>query len=104
MKLIIENKSECNIIEDIIIDYESSDDIKQKEKKEDIKSLVSAIRYSIDQFRIDKNIGMIGPMKCSHCGNEWMAVCSSESKKLRCHKCGKFNLTREVNCKVSNDW
>ena len=95
MKLVIENKSECNIMEDIVIDYESSDNIRNKEKKEDIEALVSNIKYSIDQFRIDKNIGMIGPMKCASCGNGWMAVCSSESKELKCPKCGRLNLTRE---------
>jgi len=99
MQLIFDSKLECDIMEDIIIDYEESDNIKKKVKKEDIKLCISQIKSCIDSFRIDKSMDFIGPMRCEECSNTWTAVCSARSKKLRCPKCSKMNL---INKEVKN--
>ncbi len=87
MEVKLETKKECDIVDRVVLSYESNQKIK---KSADVDEVISILRNSISLYHIN-NIDKIGLMVCKYCGHEWTAVCSDKSCSLVCTECKKRN-------------
>lgn len=89
MKILFNNYQEVGALSSIIQDYESGK-LKDRLKNVKIKNAIDDMRTSIHIYTIKNSIGIIGSVKCTHCGHEWTAMCSKDTKKIVCPECERF--------------
>ena len=87
MKVELETRKECDVIDEIVLSYESN---KRIIKNDRVDKVMSSLRSSISSYHIG-NIDKIGIMICKFCAKEWTAICSDKSKSLVCPNCNKRN-------------
>ena len=90
MNLEIESVEDCDILELIIDDYEAKRKLEKRTDSEDIGKIINQIKGCIEGFKIKNYVDYIGPMKCSECYYEWVAVFPKSSNQLRCPECHKM--------------
>ena len=95
MKINIESNNECKALEAIVnlyltgkkTVYIKSDAKRKKEIDDAFKDVANEIQDAISGFKIGNNADYIGPMKCTKCYNEWVAIFPKTANKLECPKC-----------------
>jgi len=88
----IKTKQECIVMRSIVNDYENMVKKNDHIVNEDFAMpTINDIQNAIDKFVINNSIGLIGPMECRACKNEWMAVCADGTRNIKCPKCTAIN-------------